>query len=485
MPTPRPTLPARAALMGSTLAAIVACAEKVDPDSAAAEDPWEEVAYSPKLAPAAGSLQAVRGLVPRRAIVHLHSPWSHDACDGEPMPDGAPDADCLADLRAGLCDVAVDYAFLTDHPAHAAEQAYGDLFHSQPGDEALMRGGAQIASQIPCGDRQPGHAVVWLPGIEDALMPVALDRHVGGSSAENDAIYNQIDGSAVEANIAAGATVLVAHTEQRSVEALAPLLSHGLRGVELFNLHAAFDPDLRADYLGLDPMGWLADVAPFTAADGTGEPDFLFLAVLREQKVSLDVWDGLNLLAPVVGTAGTDAHQNVLPLLLRDGERGDSYRRMLRWFTNTLLLPEGVGGPEAAEQALQSGRLYVAFEVLGTPQTVDVSLLGEDGVTYEIGDSAPVGGTLQVACPNLAPGSPRGAERPAITVTVFKDGLPFSEGCGEVAVSAPGVYRVRVDIVPYHLRAWLGADPEPWLVPYPWIYTNPIRVGLATPTESP
>ena len=485
MTTLRPTLPARAALLGTCLAAVVACAEKAGPDSASAQDPWEEVAYGPQLIPAATSLAPVRGLVPRRAILHLHSPWSHDACDGDPMPDGTPNAACLADLRAGLCDVAIDYAFLTDHPAHAAEQAYGDLFHSQPGDQALMRGGAQIGSEIPCGEAQPGHAVTWLPGIEDELMPVALDRHVGSDSAQNDLIYNQINGDAVEANVAAGATVLVAHTEQRSIEALAPLLERGLRGVELFNLHAAFDPDLRADYLGLDPMGWLAEVAPFTTAEGTGTPDFLFLAVLREQKVSLDIWDGLNLLAPVVGTAGTDAHQNALPMLLRDGERGDSYRRMLRWFTNTLLLPEGAEGPEAAELALQKGRLYVAFEVLGTPQTVDVSLQGEDGVVYEIGDSAPVGGTLVVVCPTLAPGSPRGAARPEITVTVFKDGTPFSEGCGEVVITEPGVYRVRVDLVPYHLREWLGADPDPWLVPYPWIYTNPIRVGLAPPTESP
>ncbi len=30
-------------------------------------------------------------------------------------------------------------------------------------------------------------------------------------------------------------------------------------------------------------------------------------------------------------TVGTDAHENSFPIMLRDGERGDSYRRLLRW----------------------------------------------------------------------------------------------------------------------------------------------------------
>ena len=38
----------------------------------------------------------------RRGIVHLHSHYSHDACDGNPMPDGVPDEACLQDLRSGL-----------------------------------------------------------------------------------------------------------------------------------------------------------------------------------------------------------------------------------------------------------------------------------------------------------------------------------------------------------------------------------------------
>jgi hypothetical protein len=31
----------------------------------------------------------------------------------------------------------------------------------------------------------------------------------------------------------------------------------------------------------------------------------------------------------------------------------------------------------------------------------------------------------------------------------------------------------------WHLEEFLGAEPEPWLTPRPWIYTNTITVGLS------
>jgi hypothetical protein len=43
-------------------------------------------------------------------------------------------------------------------------------------------------------------------------------------------------------------------------------------------------------------------------------------------------------------------------------------------------------------------------------------------------------------------------------------------------LDGPGAYRVRFDVVPHHLRPFLGDDPAPWLISYPWIYTNPIRL---------
>src|SRR5687768_9193592 len=57
------------------------------------------------------SLPAPRGLSIGRTIIHLHSPYSHDACDGKGFVDGAlADAECLAHFRDALCRLHVDMA---------------------------------------------------------------------------------------------------------------------------------------------------------------------------------------------------------------------------------------------------------------------------------------------------------------------------------------------------------------------------------------
>ncbi|MFT4625695.1 MAG: hypothetical protein ACI8PZ_004366, partial [Myxococcota bacterium] len=255
------------------------------------------------------------------------------------------------------------------------------------------------------------------------------------------------------------------HTEGRDPADLETLQDAGLTGVELFNLHAMFAPDIRPEAFGLEPFDWIEQIAPFTDPDDTGEPDLLFLAVLQEQAPSIATWDRLLARGPAVGVAGTDAHQNVLPLELRDGERGDSYRRMLRWFANHILVRDG----ETAEQALAAGRAYTAFEALGTPWGFDVHL----GDVELGGTGAP--GPLTVTCPTLHPESPRGPVGPEISVIVYRDGVAWQSGCGTFD-AGPGVYRVRVDQVPLHLEPFLGSDPDPWLRSFPWVYSNAIRV---------
>src|SRR5438445_9308455 len=71
-----------------------------------------------KTLPDASAMGGWRGLVPARGIVHLHSPYSHDACDNmprDPLPLGVPNETCLDDLRSALCAEKIDYAALTDH----------------------------------------------------------------------------------------------------------------------------------------------------------------------------------------------------------------------------------------------------------------------------------------------------------------------------------------------------------------------------------
>ena len=131
--------------------------------------------------------------------------------------------------------------------------------------------------------------------------------------------------------------------------------------------------------------------------------------------------------------------------------------------------------PADAEAALRDGHAYIAFEVLGTPQGVDLWLEDDAGLTYEMGAVAPRG-TLHVGCPTLSPSSPRGLVEPEIVVTVLRDGVAWAEGCGDYEVSGPATFRVRVDLLPWHLADYLGDDASPWMHEYPWVYTNPIRV---------
>src|SRR5262245_3268001 len=64
--------------------------------------------------PPSSVMSSRRGLTPLRGIVHLHGPFSWDACDGDPRPGGVVDEACVEDLRRGLCDTNMDFAVLTD-----------------------------------------------------------------------------------------------------------------------------------------------------------------------------------------------------------------------------------------------------------------------------------------------------------------------------------------------------------------------------------
>ncbi|MDP2304903.1 MAG: hypothetical protein Q8P18_02625 [Pseudomonadota bacterium] len=400
----------------------------------------------------------------RRGIIHLHSPYSHDACDGDPMPGGVPDEECLSHLRRGLCTNAMDFAMITDHPAHAAEQEFADTLLSREGDEVVDG----LANRILCDD---GHRVLTLPGIEDALMPIGLDGPVADTFEERDRLYNASDAEALAADIAAGATVLQAHTEGKSLDLLLERQANGLAGVELFNLHAMVDPTIREEDLGLDGFGYLETIAPFISGDTAAQPDLAFLGFYQEQGVSLERWDALSLVAPTVGTAGTDAHENTLPNLLSDGERVDSYRRMMSWFSNIALVDGDT--PEDLQAAIAAGHLFVAFEVLGTPTGFHVGY-----GAAEMGGAGDLGGTLDVTCPTLAATTPQSGAPPEITATVFKDGEPWQEGCGSFAVTEAGVYRVRVEIVPHHLVGFLDDQAGALVREYPWLYSNSFRLGL-------
>ena len=463
-------------------AACAACACGGDDDDGGGPDAAIRPAWRADLAPSS-EMGGRRGLEPARGIIHLHSPYSHDACDGQPRADetGPIDEDCLADLRAGLCATRMDFAALTDHDATMADEDFADLLLARGDDQLVMVDGAPVASRLACDD---GGRVLLTVGAENPLMPIMLDRHVAGSIEERHAVYDGDDPAAVAAFREAGATVWIPHTEQRTAGELEPL---GPDGIEIYQLHANLDPDIREDYLGLDRSGAITAAIEFAdLADDGPVPDLALLSFLAENRPSLAVWD--QLLAGgrrVSGSGGSDAHQNALPIMLRDGERGDSYRRVMRWFSNVVLVPDrtDIG---AIEAALRAGRLFVAFELMGTPAGFDVraEVPGQDPI--ELGGTVPAaaGGTLEVEVPSVLDLDPA-LPSPAITARIIHvaaggEAAVVAEGAGpslSAPLDEPGAYRVEVHMVPHHLAPYLGTlGPAYAQQTLPWVYASPIYV---------
>ena len=444
----------------------------------AAIDATAPPAWQPGLPPAS-TMGARRGLEPARGIIHLHSPFSHDACDGDPRPGGAVDEECLSHLRAALCTLHIDYAALTDHDDSMADEDFATLFSARGTDQLVPNSALPIASRMTCPD---GHRVLITVGSENPLMPIMLDRHVDGTVAERHATYNADTPAAVAAFHDAGALVWNPHTEQRTTAELVALAPDG---IELYNLHANLDPDIRRDFLGLPPNGAIQSVIAFAEQSPDGpEPDLALLSFLEPSTPALTRWDELHAAGlRVSASAGTDAHENSLPIMLRDGERGDSYRRMMRWFSN-VALATAAQDPVAIEDAIDRGRLFVVFELLGTPVGFDfVATAGARSI--EMGDevASNAGATLTLTVPSIADLSPM-LPTPTITARILRID---SGGVTEVATGAgptltvpldqPGVYRAEVRMVPHHLAPYLGTlGPAYSERELPWVYANPIYV---------
>ncbi len=430
--------------------------------------PW------PRTLPPASELGAVGGYSVARTIIHLHSPLSHDACDGEGWVDGAlADEACLSHLREALCVLQIDAAMLTDHAPHVNEVAFEDALWIAEGDEPVMDGdGNVVASRLSCPS---GRSVLVTVGSENELMPVALTRHPG-DPADPEALESTYDADGPDAVTTfreAGALVLVPHTESRPLDHLRTL---GMDGIEIYNVHANLAPDIREEHLGLDGWGFATHLLAFTDRRSTLASDLVFLAFFEENQNDLGKWDSL--LAEglrVPGLAGSDAHENTFPDPMPDGERADSYRRVLRWFSNHVLVPEVTLG--AIREAIAAGRYYVAFEAFGSP--VGFTFTAGD---VHMGDTAAAGAELVVTRPSLPDDHPQ-EPAPAVRIRILR-----AEAGGAVEVAAgegtelrhvadtPGAYRAEVRILPEHARPYLGRLDDELLRELVWVYSNPIYV---------
>ncbi|NVB77980.1 MAG: hypothetical protein HOV81_06250 [Kofleriaceae bacterium] len=428
-----------------------------------------------KTLPSASAMGSWRGLTPVRGIIHLHSPYSHDACDGMPQPGGAPNEPCLDHLRKALCTTKIDYAALTDHDDSMADREWTELFNMRGTDQKVMNAaGDQIASRITCDD---GHQVFVAVGGENELMPIMLDHHVPGTVAERHDAYNADDPAAAATLRAAGGLVWIPHLESRTLD---HLLEIAPDGIEVYNLHANIDPKLRP-LLGLPAGDAVSNAVEFADTnEGHPEPDLALLSFLEPSPPAVEKWNALLAMGrKIPASAGSDAHENALPVMLADGERGDAYRRVLRWFGNIALVADPTN-VEQIEAALKAGRMFAVFEMMGTPAGFDIHATTATG-TAELGETVPVGSTLEIDVPtvrNLDPSLPA----PEIAATVwFVDATGATvaaTGAGahlSVPMSNKGAYRVEISITPHHLGPYLRdlgtgfADRQ-----LPWIYASPV-----------
>lgn len=416
-----------------------------------------------------------RGFVDLRGLVHTHSPFSHDACDGEPRDEnGDLDGQCVEDWRRDVCLVEHDFIFLTDHRDSFSDSEFPDVLHYDEarGDVLVDRGGP-VANWVGCvGYDETVAPTLVMAGCEAALMPVGLEGHAPGRGDT----YGDPSAASIAELTASGAHTFVAHTEDFTPE---QLLDLPLTGFEMYNLHANL-------LLNIAPA--LQLLALLDTPEQLPHPDLIVLPLLTEDPRYLETWG--TVLArggrPVT-TMGTDAHRNTFPEQLPDGERVDSFRRMMQWFSNHLqVVPaaDGTWDDQHVKAALGAGRLYGAFEFMGYPEGFDTWVEAGDQVV-EMGGEVSLADAPQIVVsrPHVKNLDPDVAA-PVVTmrVLVAREG-GFDEvatGDGprlEFSPTAAGAYRVEVRIVARHLAGYLGAYEDLTEQSQPWVYANPFYVG--------
>ena len=230
----------------------------------------------------------------------------------------------------------------------------------------------------------------------------------------------------------------------------------------------------------------LSAYADFTSdPDNSPAPELAILAIFREGDKNLQYWSDTVLRQKVFNFIGPNAHRNSLPMMMADGERGDSYRRLFHWFGNFFLIPaDKAATPDdrVYKEAMSAGRMWNAFLFFGYPVGFDFAAKS-GSQTYEMGTdlASEQGVTLHVGVPRVYG---KLSEQPVITAKLLR---AVADGWETVAsdtkdfdfpVQKSGVYRVDVKIVPNHLRKFLGATPEKYLVEHSWVYSGPIYLGM-------
>ncbi|MBT3584584.1 MAG: hypothetical protein HN509_06740 [Halobacteriovoraceae bacterium] len=411
-----------------------------------------------------------------RSLIHMHSVFSHDACDGKPQTtneDGTIQINqkCLDQFKAALCGHHIDVIFLTEHRTHMAHTDFNNVLRHYQLDSYLIDGPQMIGGEISCPDF---HQVKLFPGAENALMPLGLKTHpklLPGLNMEST--YGNLSPAASQNFKDAGALVGIPHLENErySIERILKIDPDYL---EIYNIHA----NIEQIYIKFNPIKIGAFLARLTGflLNPLVKTDLAYLSFLKETKASMRKWAQLVAHKRFPGIMGSDIHRNVLKLRMKDGDRFDSHRRMIRWFSNYIYVT-GEVTRESIMKSISEGRNMGVFEIFGSPNGFEFKATKPNGEVIEMGaETNFVKGTvLTVRLPD---------NRPKYAVPYIKKAT--SRGWVKVAkgkrkkdiltyvVKEPGVFKVDIRLRPLHMTRYMITKIGHLLRRYPWIYSNPI-----------
>lgn len=416
-----------------------------------------------------------------RVITHYHSPYSYDACDQKGFSNGVLNQECLNDLRKAICLNRIDALFLSDHPHQMENFEIPELVLKTQGDRLLGKSsdGVTFANQV--SDCESGFRPNILAGFEGRILALGMTRHLTFSIKERAVLY-QKDTFELRDRLSreSDAIVFIPHTESRSIETIRSLAPDG---IEIYNIHANLDPKIRKRDLGISPFEHLPDVLTYLVDPYRSlHPDYMFMHFVEIHPIYFKKWNELiyshNL--KLAGFGGTDSHENIFPQRVADGERLDSHRRMTRFMSNHLIVPDLE--PSSIKTALKQGRGWLVFEGFGTPIHMDFSAKAEKK-EVGVGETLKLQGgraQIKVRLPFLHPETPQGTSPPWMRVELKKiiaggqDKVVASTENSDLSweTNEPGAYRAEIWIRPLHLREFLDdfrylADRE-----YRWIVTN-------------
>jgi hypothetical protein len=365
---------------------------------------------------------------------------------------------------------------LTEHYDRMASIAdFRKLFLHREGDEFITEAGIEHANAVYCEDGTRSLIMPGMEGDDDLFSPIGLTDHpIEGTQAAIEAAYKDATPEGLATLRDKHGIITALH-----IESAPPghIQNFDLDAVEIGNLHVLLHPGYR-ETLGMDPDGPIVTFTEWLAPDESIPPaDLVFLEFHERLSPYNNWWDELLAERMVAGFAGNDAHQNAFPLPMNDGERADSYRRMMKWYVNHALVKER--SPVQIKDAISSGRLYMVFEVLGSPVEFDFRA-ERDGKTYAMGETVDGPARIRCSAPAALVGNVSIPTTP--TIRLFRiDELGtelVKETVGEldIEVAAPGRYRVEVFVTPTHLSTYLDGF-EHLVRDYPWIYSNPITIA--------